>query len=155
MATMGLFGLPFPEHYGGMGAGPLALPIALEELARVDSSVAITLEAAISLSAMLIFRFGTEDQRQLYLPSLASGEKLAAFALTEPGGGSDAAALRTVARREGNEYVLNGTKAFITKFRDRHHVSFDRRCRDRRATKRAPGDLLVHSPGRHSGAVGG
>jgi alkylation response protein AidB-like acyl-CoA dehydrogenase len=114
MATMGLFGLPFPEQYGGMGAGPLALPIALEELARVDSSVAITLEAAISLSAMLIFRFGTEDQRQRYLPSLANGEKLAAFALTEPGGGSDAAALRTVARREGNEYVLNGTKAFIT-----------------------------------------
>lgn len=114
MAAMGLFGLPFPEEYGGMGAGPLALPVALEELARVDSSVAVTLEAAISLSAMLIFRFGTEDQRQRYLPPLARGERLAAFALTEPGGGSDAAALRTVARREGDEYVLSGTKAFIT-----------------------------------------
>ena len=114
MAAMGLFGLPFPEDYGGMGADELALPIALEELARVDSSIAVTLEAAISLSAMLIFRFGSEDQRQRYLPPLVAGARLAAFALTEPGGGSDAAALRTVARREGSEYVLNGTKAFIT-----------------------------------------
>jgi short/branched chain acyl-CoA dehydrogenase len=114
MAAMGLFGLPFPEEYGGMGADALALPIALEELARVDSSIAVTLEAAISLSAMLIFRFGSEDQKQRYLPPLVAGDRLAAFALTEPGGGSDAAALRTVARREGTEYVLNGTKAFIT-----------------------------------------
>ena len=114
MAAMGLFGLPFPLDYGGMGADELALPIALEELARVDSSIAVTLEAAISLSAMLIFRFGSEDQRQRYLPPLAAGDKLAAFALTEPGGGSDAKALRTLARREGNDYVLNGTKAFIT-----------------------------------------
>ncbi len=114
MAAMGLFGLPFPERYGGMGAGPLALPIALEELARVDSSVAVTLEAAVSLAAMLIYRFGSEDQRLGFLPPLVAGERLAAFALTEPGGGSDAAALRTVARRDGNDYVLNGTKAFIT-----------------------------------------
>ena len=114
MAAMGLFGLPFPERYGGMGAGPLALPVALEELARVDSSVAVTLEAAVSLAAMLIYRFGSEDQRLGFLPPLVAGERLAAFALTEPGGGSDAAALRTVARRDGNDYVLNGTKAFIT-----------------------------------------
>lgn len=114
MGAMGLFGLPFPETYGGMGADPLALPVVLEELARVDSSVAITLEAAVSLSASLIFRFGNEDQRRLYLPPLAAGERLAAFALTEPGGGSDAAAIRTSARREGGQYVLNGNKAFIT-----------------------------------------
>jgi alkylation response protein AidB-like acyl-CoA dehydrogenase len=114
MGAMGLFGLPFPEEYGGMGADALALPVALEELARVDSSVAVTLEAAISLSAMLIFRFGSDEQRHRYLPPLVAGRALAAFALTEPGGGSDAAALRTTARREGPEYVLNGTKAFIT-----------------------------------------
>jgi len=114
MGAMGLFGLPFPEEYGGMGADALAMPVALEELARVDSSIAVTLEAAISLSAALIFCFGTEDQRQRYLPPLAAGEALAAFALTEPGGGSDAAAIRTTARRHGSEYVLNGTKAFIT-----------------------------------------
>jgi alkylation response protein AidB-like acyl-CoA dehydrogenase len=114
MAAMGLFGLPFPEEYGGMDAGPLALPVALEELARVDSSVAVTLEAAISLSAMLIFRFGNEEQKSAFLPPLVAGKKLAAFALTEPGGGSDAAALKTVARRDGAEFVLNGTKAFIT-----------------------------------------
>lgn len=114
MAAMGLFGLPFPEEFGGMGAGPMALPVVLEELARVDSSIAVTLEAAISLSAMLIFRFGNDDQRSRYLPPLAAGEELAAFALTEPGGGSDAAALRTTAKKEGSDYVLNGTKAFIT-----------------------------------------
>jgi len=114
MAAMGLFGLPFPETYGGMGADPLALPVVLEELARVDSSIAVTLEASASLSAMLIFRFGSEEQRLEHLPPLVAGERLAAFALTEPGGGSDAAALRTVAHRDGDEYVLNGTKAFIT-----------------------------------------
>ena len=75
MGAMGLFGLPFPEEYGGMGADALALPVALEELARVDSSVAVTLEAAISLSAMLIFRFGSEEQRHRYLPPLVAGRR--------------------------------------------------------------------------------
>ena len=92
MGKMGLFGLPFPEEYGGMGGDYLALGVAIEELARVDSSVAITLEAAVSLGAMPIYRFGTEEQRQTWLPPLVSGEALAAFGLTEPGFGSDAGA---------------------------------------------------------------
>lgn len=114
MAGMGLFGLPFPERYGGMGADYLTLCLAVEELARVDSSVAITLEAAVGLGAMPIYRFGSEQQRQRWLPPLARGEQLGAFGLTEPGGGSDAAALRTRARLEGDEWVIDGTKAFIT-----------------------------------------
>ena len=114
MADMGLFGLPFPERYGGMGADYLTLCLAIEELARVDSSVAITLEAAVGLGAMPIYRFGSEEQRQRWLPPLARGQRLAAFGLTEPGGGSDAAALRTRARLDGGEWVVDGTKAFIT-----------------------------------------
>jgi len=116
MAQMGLFGLPFPEEYGGMGGDYFALCVALEELARVDSSVAITLEAGVSLGAMPIFRFGTEEQKQEWLPRLCSGEMLGAFGLTEPGGGSDAGATMTTARlsEDGSEWVINGTKAFIT-----------------------------------------
>jgi alkylation response protein AidB-like acyl-CoA dehydrogenase len=114
MARMGLFGLPFPEQYGGMGGDYLALALALEELARVDSSVAITLEAGVGLGMMPIYRFGSEAQKQEWLPRLCAGEILGAFGLTEPGSGSDAAALRTVARRDGDEWVINGTKAFIT-----------------------------------------
>ncbi|MBA2390168.1 MAG: acyl-CoA dehydrogenase family protein [Geodermatophilaceae bacterium] len=114
MGKMGLFGLPFPEEYGGMGGDYFALCIALEELARVDSSVAITLEAGVSLGAMPIFRYGTEQQKQEWLPRLCSGELLGAFGLTEPGGGSDAGATRTTARLDGDEWVVNGTKAFIT-----------------------------------------
>jgi short-chain 2-methylacyl-CoA dehydrogenase len=114
MAGMGLFGLPFPERYGGMDADYFTLCLAVEELARVDSSVAITLEAAVGLGAMPIWRFGTEEQRRRWLVPLASGEGLASFGLTEPGGGSDAAALRTRARLEGGQWVIDGTKAFIT-----------------------------------------
>jgi len=114
MAAMGLFGLPFPEAYGGMGADYLTLCLAIEELARVDSSVAITLEAAVSLGAMPIYRSGTEEQKQRWLRPLATGERVAAFGLTEPGGGSDAGSLRTRAVRDGDEWVLDGTKAFIT-----------------------------------------
>jgi alkylation response protein AidB-like acyl-CoA dehydrogenase len=114
MGRMGLFGLPFPEEYGGMGGDYLALALALEELARVDSSVAITLEAGVGLGMMPIYRFGTEAQKQQWLPALCAGEMLGAFGLTEPGSGSDAGALRTVARRDGGEWVINGTKAFIT-----------------------------------------
>jgi alkylation response protein AidB-like acyl-CoA dehydrogenase len=114
MGRMGLFGLPFPEEYGGMGGDYFALCLALEELARVDSSVAITLEAGVSLGAMPIFRFGTEEQKREWLPRLCSGEQLGAFGLTEPECGSDAGGTRTTAVRDGNEWVINGTKCFIT-----------------------------------------
>ncbi len=114
MGAMGLFGLPFPEEYGGMGGDYLALCLALEELARVDSSVAITLEAGVGLGAMPIFRYGTEAQKQQWLPRLCRGQALGAFGLTEPGGGSDAGATRTTARVEDGEWVINGTKSFIT-----------------------------------------
>jgi short-chain 2-methylacyl-CoA dehydrogenase len=114
MAAMGLFGLPFPERYGGMGADYLTLCVAIEELARVDSSVAITLEAAVGLGAMPVYRFGTEEQKRRWLRPLATGEQVAAFGLTEPGGGSDAGALRTRAVRDGDDWVIDGTKAFIT-----------------------------------------
>ncbi len=116
MGKMGLFGLPFPESVGGMGGDYFALCIALEELARIDSSVAITLEAAISLGAMPIYRFGTEEQKATWLPSLVAGEALAGFGLTEPGFGSDAGgtATRAVLDEATNEWVINGAKAFIT-----------------------------------------
>jgi short-chain 2-methylacyl-CoA dehydrogenase len=114
MGQMGLFGLPFSEEYGGQDADYFALCIAIEELARVDSSVAITLEAAVSLGAMPLYRFGTEEQKRAWLPSLCAGGALGAFGLTEPGGGSDAGATLTTARLDGDEWVINGTKAFIT-----------------------------------------
>ncbi len=114
MADMGLFGLPFPEEYGGMGGDYFALCLALEELGRVDQSVAITLEAGVSLGAMPVFRFGTEEQKQQWLPSLCSGRALGAFGLTEPGAGSDAGGTRTTARLEDGQWVINGSKAFIT-----------------------------------------
>jgi short/branched chain acyl-CoA dehydrogenase len=114
MAEMGLFGLPFPEEYGGQGADYLTLCLAIEELARVDSSIAITLEAAVGLGANPIHRFGTEDQKRRWLQPMCRGEILGAFGLTEPGGGSDAEATRTTARLENGEWVIDGSKAFIT-----------------------------------------
>jgi alkylation response protein AidB-like acyl-CoA dehydrogenase len=114
MGEMGLFGLPFPEEHGGMGGDYFTLCLALEELGRVYQSVAITLEAGCSLGAMPVYRFGSEEQKKTWLPQLTSGEALAAFGLTEAGGGSDAGATRTTARLEGGEWVINGTKAFIT-----------------------------------------
>ena len=114
MGEIGLFGLPFPEEYGGMGGDYFALSLALEELGKVDQSVAITLEAAASLGAMPIYRFGTEAQKQEWLPRLCAGTMLGAFGLTEPGGGSDAGATRTTARLDDGEWVINGTKQFIT-----------------------------------------
>ena len=116
MGKLGLFGLPFDERYGGMGGDYFALCLAVEELARVDSSVAITLEAAVSLGAMPIYRYGTEEQKRRWLPKLLAGEALAAFGLTEPDGGSDAAATRTraVLDEASGEWVINGTKVFIT-----------------------------------------
>ncbi|MER5332571.1 acyl-CoA dehydrogenase family protein [Micromonospora sp. NPDC002717] len=116
MGKMGLFGLPFGEEHGGMGGDYFALCLALEELARVDSSVAITLEAAVSLGAMPIYRFGTEEQKAQWLPKLLSGEALAGFGLTEPGFGSDAGGTQTraVLDEATGEWVINGSKAFIT-----------------------------------------
>jgi alkylation response protein AidB-like acyl-CoA dehydrogenase len=115
MGAMGLFGLPFPEEYGGAGGTLLDLCLAIEELGRVDQSLGITLEAAVGLGAMPIYRFGTEEQRQRWLPPLARGEQLAGFGLTEPGGGSDAAALRTRAvPGDDGSWVINGSKSFIT-----------------------------------------
>jgi short/branched chain acyl-CoA dehydrogenase len=122
MAKLGLFGLPFPAEFGGMDGDLFALGLALEELARVDSSVAITLEAAVALGAMPIYKFGTDDQRRRWLPGLCSGEQLAAFGLTEAGGGSDIpGGMRTTARLDHGErgagdgqWVVDGTKSFIT-----------------------------------------
>ncbi|MEU0553550.1 acyl-CoA dehydrogenase family protein [Dactylosporangium sp. NPDC006015] len=116
MGKMGLFGLPFPDQHGGMGGDYFALCVALEELARVDSSVAVTLEAGISLGAMPIYRFGTDEQRAQWLPRLVTGEALAAFGLTEPGAGSDAGGTQTraVLDEATGEWVINGSKAFIT-----------------------------------------
>jgi len=114
MGEMGLFGLPFPEEYGGMGGDYFALSLALEELGKVDQSVAITLEAGASLGAMPIYRFGSEEQKQKWLPDLTAGRALAGFGLTEPGAGSDAGGTRTTARLDNGEWVINGTKQFIT-----------------------------------------
>lgn len=114
MAEMGLFGLPFPEEYGGMGGDYFALALALEELGKIDQSVAITLEAGVGLGAMPIYRFGTEEQKRAWLPELVAGRALAGFGLTEAGGGSDAGATRTTARLDDGQWVINGTKQFIT-----------------------------------------
>jgi alkylation response protein AidB-like acyl-CoA dehydrogenase len=114
MADMGLFGLPLPEEYGGMGGDYFALCLALEELGKIDQSVAITLEAGVSLGAMPVYRFGNEEQKQEWLPLLASGKALGAFGLTEAGGGTDAGATKTTAKLDGSTWIINGSKQFIT-----------------------------------------
>jgi len=114
MGDMGLFGLPFPEEFGGMGGDYFALCLALEELGKIDQSVAMTLEAGVSLGAMPIYRFGNDAQKQEWLPQLTSGKALAGFGLTEPGGGSDAGATKTTARLDSGEWIINGSKQFIT-----------------------------------------
>ena len=114
MADMGLFGLPFPEEYGGMGGDYFALCLALEELGKVDQSVAITLEAGVSLGAMPVYRFGNDEQKQEWLPLLASGKALGAFGLTEAGGGTDAGATKTTAKLDDGHWIINGSKQFIT-----------------------------------------
>ena len=114
LAELGLMGMPIPEAYGGAGADTLSYAIAVEELTRVDSSVAITMAAHTSLGTMPILNFGSEEQKQAWLPDLAAGRKLAAFGLTEPGAGSDAAASRTTAELRDGEWVVNGSKIFIT-----------------------------------------
>jgi short/branched chain acyl-CoA dehydrogenase len=114
MGKMGLFGLPFPEEYGGSGGDFVSLCLSIEELGRVDQSLGITLEAAIGLGANPIWKFGTEEQKRTLLPPLARGEQIAGFGLTEPGGGSDAGGLRTRAQLDGDHWVINGSKQFIT-----------------------------------------
>jgi len=114
MGQMGLFGLPFPKEIGGQGKDYVSLCIAIEELARVDQSIAVTLEAGIGLGAMPIFKQGTEEQKQQWVPMLARGEALAGFGLTEADAGSDAAGTKTTAELVDGEWVINGTKQFIT-----------------------------------------
>jgi alkylation response protein AidB-like acyl-CoA dehydrogenase len=114
LGPLGLMGIAVPEEYGGAGLGALAVAVVIEELARHDGSLALTVASHNGLGTGHILRFGSEEQRRRYLPPLARGEKLAAWGLTEPGSGSDAASLRTTAVRSGDGWVLNGTKTFIT-----------------------------------------
>ena len=114
MADLGLFGLPFDERYGGSGSDFTTVCIAIEELARVDQSMAITLEAAVGLGVNPIAEFGTAAQKERWLPDLIAGRTLAAFGLTEPDAGSDAGATRTKAELEGDDWIINGYKSFIT-----------------------------------------
>lgn len=114
LGELGLMGIPFPEEYGGAGGDTLTYVLAVEELARVDSSVAITVAAHTSLGTNPIWLFGTEEQKREWLPRLTSGKALGAFGLTEPEAGSDAGAIRTTARLENGEWIVNGSKAFIT-----------------------------------------
>ncbi|WP_096156327.1 MULTISPECIES: acyl-CoA dehydrogenase [Bacillus] len=114
MAELGLTGIPFPEEYGGIGSDYLAYCIAVEELSRVCASTGVTLSAHTSLASWPIYKYGTEEQKQKYLKPLAQGTKIGAYGLTEPGSGSDAGGMRTTARLEGDHYVLNGSKIFIT-----------------------------------------
>ncbi|WAC69056.1 acyl-CoA dehydrogenase family protein [Microbacterium sp. SL75] len=114
MGELGLFGLPFPEEVGGQGGDYASLCVAIEGIARVDQSMAITLEAGVGLGAMPIYRYGTEDQKARYLPDLVAGRALAGFGLTEAEAGSDAGATRTTATLEGGEWVIEGSKQFIT-----------------------------------------
>ena len=114
MGELGLFGLVFPEEWGGGGGDFVSLCIAIEEIGRVDESMGITLSAGVGLGANPIFRFGTDEQRSRWLPDLVAGRALGAFGLTEPDAGSDAGATRTRARRDGDDWVIDGSKAFIT-----------------------------------------
>jgi alkylation response protein AidB-like acyl-CoA dehydrogenase len=114
LAELGLMGIPIPEEYGGAGADTLAYAIAIEELTRIDSSVAITVAAHTSLGTMPVFLFGSDEQRERWLPDLASGRRLGAFGLTEPGAGSDAGATQTRAELRDGQWVVNGSKIFIT-----------------------------------------
>src|SRR4051794_25301703 len=115
LGKLGLMGMPYPEEYGGGGTDNLSYAIAVEELARVDSSVAITMAANISLGTWPIYAFGSEEQKREWLPQLCSGQKLAAFGLTEPEAGSDAGNTRTRARENGDgDWVIDGAKQFIT-----------------------------------------
>ncbi|MEK3806837.1 acyl-CoA dehydrogenase [Bacillus sp. FSL H8-0547] len=114
MAELGLTGIPWPEEYGGIGSDYLAYVIAVEELSRVCASIGVTLSAHTSLAGWPVYKFGTEEQKQKYLKPMAQGEKIGAYGLTEPGSGSDAGGMRTTAKLNGDHYVFNGSKIFIT-----------------------------------------
>ncbi|MCZ2257508.1 acyl-CoA dehydrogenase [Sporosarcina sp. G11-34] len=114
MAELGLTGIPWPEEYGGIGSDYLAYVIAVEELSRVCASVGVTLSAHTSLGGWPIYKYGTEEQKQKYLRPMAEGTKIGAYGLTEPASGSDAGNMRTTAKLDGEDYVLNGSKIFIT-----------------------------------------
>ncbi|MFD9361645.1 acyl-CoA dehydrogenase [Priestia megaterium] len=114
MADLGLTGIPWPEQYGGIGSDYLAYCIAVEELSRVCASTGVTLSAHTSLAGWPIYTFGTEEQKQKYLKPMATGEKIGAYGLTEPSAGSDAGGMRTLAVKDGEDYILNGSKIFIT-----------------------------------------
>src|SRR6059058_1928936 len=114
LAKLGLMGMTIPEEYEGAGSDTVSYAIAIEELTRIDSSVAITVAAHHSLGTLPIYYFGNEEQRRQWLPELAAGRKLAAFGLTEAGAGSDAGATRTTASLDGDEWVVDGSKIFIT-----------------------------------------
>jgi short-chain 2-methylacyl-CoA dehydrogenase len=114
MGDLGLFGIVFPEEYGGAGGDFASLCVAIEELGRVDQSMGITLSAGVGLGANPIFQFGNADQKARWLPDMVAGRALGGFGLTEPDGGSDAGATTTRARRDGDHWVLDGSKAFIT-----------------------------------------
>lgn len=114
MAELGLTGIPWPEEYGGIGSDYLAYVIAIEELSRVCASTGVTLSAHTSLAGWPIFKFGTEEQKQKFLRPMAEGTKIGAYGLTEPSSGSDAGGMRTTAKRDGDHYILNGSKIFIT-----------------------------------------
>ncbi|WP_028784138.1 acyl-CoA dehydrogenase [Thalassobacillus devorans] len=114
MAELGLTGIPWPEEYNGIGSDFVSYVIAVEELSRVCASTGVTLSAHISLASWPIYKFGNEEQKKTFLAQLASGEKLGAYALSEPGAGSDVASMRTQAKLDGDHYVLNGSKVWIT-----------------------------------------
>jgi short/branched chain acyl-CoA dehydrogenase len=114
MGELGLFGLPIPQEFGGLGADALTWALVMEELGRADSSVAVTLSVASGLAGGMVVRYGTDEQRQRWLPPIAAGEMLAGFALTEPSGGSDVKALRTTAKLADGSWTIDGSKAFIT-----------------------------------------
>ena len=122
MADLGLMGIPIPEELGGAGGDTISYAIAIEELARIDSSVAITVAAHTSLGTMPIFLFGSDEQKGEWVPPLARGEGLAAFGLTEPDAGSDAGATRTTATLRDGSWVVNGAKVFITNAGTRRHA---------------------------------
>jgi short-chain 2-methylacyl-CoA dehydrogenase len=114
LGELGICGVPIPEAFGGLGADAITWALVIEELGRADASVAVTVSVASGLAGGMVARYGTDEQRQRWLPPIAAGEMLAGFGLTEPGSGSDAAALRTKARLDGGEWVIDGSKAFIT-----------------------------------------